>query len=101
MAGAAAPGPPFAPGPDLVGAWQGDVHTCEGRITLKLEITAEGRVYARLGAQRRTALQGACCQSDFVRFNNAGGGPFLRGWMPGTLPTEDVQQGRPEGCGWN
>ncbi len=29
------------------------------------------------------------------QFLNAGGGPFLRGWMRGELETADVNRGRP------
>ncbi|MBL0714461.1 MAG: beta-lactamase family protein [Desulfosarcina sp.] len=93
--GGATAGPSFAPGPELVGSWTGLVHTYRGRISLGLEIGAAGRVYATLGEQRRAGLQSVTYQNDFPKFNNAGGGPFLRGWMTGDIGTEDVNRGRP------
>jgi hypothetical protein len=34
-------------------------------------------------------------QDSLPRFLNAGGGPFLRGWIQGELETADVSRGRP------
>ena len=94
---------PLAPDPELVGSWEGFVHTYEGEIPLVLEIDESGTVYATLGEQPRalpfdrprTQLQSVSYQDSFPHFLNAGGGPFLRGWMRGELETADVNRGRP------
>jgi CubicO group peptidase (beta-lactamase class C family) len=107
----AADEPPFAPPPELVGAWEGVVHTYEGEVPLVLEIGESGSVYVTLGDQSRTHPFGRTCpelveglrtqlqdvsyRDDFPEFMNAGGGPFLRGWMQGELETADVNRGRP------
>jgi hypothetical protein len=87
--------PPFVPGPELVGRWEGLVHTHEGENPLVLEIGESGSVYAALGDQSRTLLQDVSYRDKFPQFLNAGGGPFLRGWMQGELETADVKRGRP------
>jgi len=95
--------PPFVPSPELVGPWEGLVHTYEGEIPLVLEIGESGSVYATLGDQSRTLpsdrlrtqLQDVSYQDSLPQFLNAGGGPFLRGWMRGELETADVNRGRP------
>ena len=87
--------PPFAPGPELVGLWEGLVHTYEGENPLVLEIGESGSIYATLGEQPRTLLQSVSYQDNLPQFLNAGGGPFLRGWMRGELETADVNRGRP------
>jgi CubicO group peptidase (beta-lactamase class C family) len=99
----AADEPPFVPGPELVGLWEGLVHTYEGEIPLVLEIGESGTIYATLGEQPRTPpfdrlrtqLQSVSYQDSLPQFLNAGGGPFLRGWMQGELGTADVNRGRP------
>ena len=99
----AADEPPFAPDPELVGLWEGFVHTYEGEIPLVLEIRESGSVYATLGDQSRTLpferlrtpLQSVSYRDSLPHFLNAGGGPFLRGWMRGELETGDVNRGRP------
>ena len=88
-------GPPFAPPPELVGSWEGLVHTYEGEIPLVLEIKESGTIHATLGQQPRTLLQSVSYQDNLPQFLNAGGGPFLRGWLPGELDTADVNRGRP------
>lgn len=95
--------PLFVPTPELVGSWEGLVHTYEGEIPLVLEIGESGGIYATLGEQPRTLpfdrlrtqLQSVSYQHDLPQFLNAGGGPFLRGWMRGELETADVNRGRP------
>jgi hypothetical protein len=94
-AGGTAGEPPFAPGPELVGLWEGLVHTHEGEGPLILEIGESGGVYATLGDQSRTLLQDVSYRDKFPQFLNAGGGPFLRGWIQGELETADVSWGRP------
>jgi len=94
--------PPFAPVPELVGSWEGLVHTYEGEVPLVLEIGESGGIYATLGEQPRTLpfdrlktqLQDVSYQDNLPQFLNAGG-PFLRGWMRGELETADVNRGRP------
>jgi len=103
--GGAADEPPFAPGPELVGLWEGAashpfilegfVHTYQGEIPLVLEVGESGSIYATLGEQPRTLLQRVSYQDSLPQFLNAGGGPFLRGWMRGELETADVNRGRP------
>jgi CubicO group peptidase (beta-lactamase class C family) len=94
-AGGAVDEPPFAPGPELVGSWEGSVHTYEGEVPLVLEIGESGSISATLGEQPRTLLQSVSYQDSHPQFLNAGGGPFLRGWMQGELGTADVNRGRP------
>jgi len=91
----AADEPPFAPDPELVGSWEGLVHTYEGEVALVLEIGESGSIYAALSDQSRTLLQNVSYRDGFPKFMNAGGGPFLRGWVLGELGTEDVNRGRP------
>jgi hypothetical protein len=83
------------PPPELVGSWEGLVHTYEGEVALVLEIGESGSIYATLGEQPRTLLQSVSYQDSLPQFLNAGGGPFLRGWMRGELETADVNRGRP------
>ena len=94
-AGKASDEPPFAPDPELVGSWEGLVHTYEGKVPLVLEIGKSGGIYATLGEQSRTQLQSVSYQDGPSQFLNAGGGPFLRGWMRGELETADVNRGQP------
>jgi CubicO group peptidase (beta-lactamase class C family) len=91
----AADEPPFAPGPELVGLWEGHVHTYEGEIPLVLGIGESGSVYATLGDQSRTLLQDLSYRDNLPQFLNAGGGPFLRGRVRAKLETPDVNRGRP------
>jgi len=91
----AADEPLFVPDPELVGSWEGFVHTCEGEIPLVLKIEESGDIYATLGEQPRTLLQSVSHQDSLPQFLNNGGGPFLRGWMRGGLDTADVSRGRP------
>jgi hypothetical protein len=86
---------PFAPDPELVGSWRGLVYTYKGEVALTLEIGESGGIYATLGEQPRTPLQSVSYQDNLPQFLNAGGGPFLRGWMSDELRTEDVSRGRP------
>jgi hypothetical protein len=74
---------------------EGLVHTYEGEVALVLEIGESGSIYATLGEQRRTLLQSVSYQDSLPQFLNAGGGPFLRGWMRDELETADVNRGRP------
>ena len=91
----AAATPPFVPPPELVNSWRGLVHTYQGEVPLVLEIGQSGGIYATLGGQPRTPLESVSYQDHLPQFLNAGGGPFLRGWMRGKLETADVNRGRP------
>jgi CubicO group peptidase (beta-lactamase class C family) len=86
---------PFAPPPELVGSWDGWIHTYEGEVPLTLEIEQSGTVYAALGDQPPTPVQAVSCRDTLPQFLNAGGGRFLRGWMPGKLQSEDIERGLP------
>jgi hypothetical protein len=86
---------PFVPAPELAGLWRGLVHTSEGEIPLVLEIGGAGSIHATLGEGEGTLLRSVSYRQDFPLFLNAGGGPFLRGTMPGELGTEDVVRGQP------
>jgi hypothetical protein len=87
--------PSFAPGPEFVGLWEGFVHTYEGDIPLALEVEESGSIHTTLGEQPRTPLQNVSYQDNLPQFLNAGGRPFLRGWMQGEFETSDVNRGRP------
>ena len=87
--------PPFVPPPELVGSWEGLAHTYEGEVALVLEIGESGNVYATLGEQPRDLSQDVSYQDHLPQFMNAGGGPFLRGWVRGKLDTADVNRGQP------
>ena len=87
--------PLFVPGSELVGSWEGLIHTYEGEIHLVLEIWESGSVYAALNNQPRALLQNVSYRDGSPEFMNAGGGPFLRGRVSGELGTEDVNRGRP------
>ena len=93
--GGTADKPPFVPGPELVGLWEGLVHTYEGEVALVLEIGESGSAYATLGEQPRDLFRNVSYQDHLPQFLNAGGGPFLRGWMRGELETADVNRGQP------
>jgi CubicO group peptidase (beta-lactamase class C family) len=72
----------FALDAGLVGAWEGDVRTWEGRIPVGLRITADSKAYFRLGEEQEVVI-------EHVAFAD---GRFT-GRAAGTLPTADV---RPE-----
>ena len=91
----AAKEPPFAPVKELIGRWEGHVHTYEREIPLVLNIGESSRVYAIMGDQSRTILRNVSYRDNPHRFKNAGGGFFLRGWIQGELETTDVKRGQP------
>jgi len=49
----------------------------------------------RLVAEGEVPSMAVAVQDNLPQFLNAGGGPFLRGWMRGELETADVNRGRP------
>jgi CubicO group peptidase (beta-lactamase class C family) len=93
--GQAATAQRFVPPSQLIGLWRGSVYTYEGEVGLMLEIEESGTIYANLAEQPRVPLQNVCYQETLPQFINAGGGPFLRGWMQCDLETADVKRGRP------
>jgi hypothetical protein len=92
----AAKEPPFAPVRELIGQWEGYVHTYERDIPLVLNIGKSSRVYATMGDQARTILRNVSYRDNpHPVMMNAGGGFFLRGWIQGKLETADVNRGQP------
>jgi len=87
--------PPFTPGNELVGIWEGHVHTYEREIPLVLNIGESSRVYATMGDQARTILRNVSYRDIPHWFKNAGGGFFLRGQIQVDLETADVKRGQP------
>jgi hypothetical protein len=80
---------------ELVGLWSGHIHTYEGEVALTLKIDESDEIYVTLGEQpHATPLQDVSYQDSYPLFINAGGGPFLRGWMQGKLETADVNRGQ-------
>ena len=94
-AGGMVGGAPFAPDAGLVGRWEGGVQTYAGEIPMVLEVERSGRAYATLDDQPRVLLEDVSYQDSLPQFMNAGGGPFLRGRVPGSLETAGVSRGRP------
>jgi CubicO group peptidase (beta-lactamase class C family) len=87
---------PFAPVRELIGQWEGYVHTYERDIPLVLNIGKSSRVYATMGDQARTILRNVSYRDNpHPVMMNAGGGFFLRGWIQGKLETADVNRGQP------
>jgi CubicO group peptidase (beta-lactamase class C family) len=91
----AAKEPQFAPVKELIGRWEGHVHTYEREIPLVLNIGKSSRVYATMGDQTRIILRNVSYRDNPHWFKNAGGGFFLRGRIQGDLDTADVKRGQP------
>jgi Beta-lactamase len=86
---------PFASAPELIGSWKGLVQTYEGGVPLDMQVGEDGAIRAKLGEQPATFLQSVSYQDVVSLFLNAGGGPYLRGWIESELETADVDRGRP------
>jgi CubicO group peptidase (beta-lactamase class C family) len=86
---------PFAPDKELVGLWEGHVHTYEREIPFVLDIGISGSVYTTMGDQSRSIIRNVSYRDNPHWFKNAGGGFFLRGWIQGELETADVKRGQP------
>jgi CubicO group peptidase (beta-lactamase class C family) len=69
------------PGPELVGDWEGHVHTHEGAVPLTLRVRRSGEVQVRLGDAEPTPVE----QGGF-------GDGHLIGHFAGTIPTEDARR---------
>ena len=85
----------FAPEDDLVGSWAGHVHTYRAEVPLTLNIQRSGTVSVILDGEPSAALQAVSYRDQLPQFLNDGEGKYLRGWMAGQLPSEDVARGRP------
>ncbi len=71
----------FVPPPELLGTWQGSVHTDREELPLVLTFQPDGDVHARLGSQLATLLNDA-------RLNDG----WLGGRMLGDIGTEDASR---------
>lgn len=79
----APPGQDFKPSGELLGAWQGKVHTYKGELTFKLLFQPDGDVHAQLGSQLKTLLS----RPQFK-------GGYLSGSFAGDIGTEDANRTR-------
>jgi CubicO group peptidase (beta-lactamase class C family) len=78
-----APEQVFKPSSELLGAWQGKVHTYKEELPFTLAFQPNGDVHARLGTQLKTLL------------NRVGfGDGYLRGSFTGDIGTEDANRTR-------
>lgn len=71
----------FKPSSELLGAWQGKVHTYKGELSFKLLFQPDGDVHAQLGSQLKTLLNRA-------RFKDG----YLSGSFAGDIGTEDANR---------
>lgn len=79
----APPGQGFKPSSELLGVWQGKVHTYKGEVPVKLVFQPDGDVHVQLGAQLKTLL-------NSVRFNDG----YLSGSFTGDIGTDDANRTR-------
>lgn len=77
------PRPDFKPAHELLGAWQGKVHTYKGELNFKLLFQPDGDVHAQLGTQLKTLL-------NRVQFRDG----YLRGVFTSDIGTEDANRTR-------
>jgi CubicO group peptidase (beta-lactamase class C family) len=77
------PPPAFKPSSELLGAWQGKVHTYKGELDFKLLFQQDGDVHAELGTQLKTLL-------NRVQFRDG----YLSGSFAGDIGTEDANRTR-------
>jgi CubicO group peptidase (beta-lactamase class C family) len=87
--------PPFVPHKELIGLWEGYIHTYEREIPLVLDIRVSGSIFTTMGDQSRSILRNVSYRDNPHRFKNTGGGFFLRGRIQGDLDTADVKRGQP------
>lgn len=57
---------PFKPGKDLVGRWEGKVHTYEGEVPMQLKIQASGDVHVRIGGESRWMSRSSMLQETLL-----------------------------------
>jgi CubicO group peptidase (beta-lactamase class C family) len=79
----APPGQDFKPPSELLGAWQGKVHTYKGELSFKLVFQPDGDVHAQLAAQLKTLL-------NRPQFKDG----YLSGSFAGDIGTEDANRTR-------
>jgi CubicO group peptidase (beta-lactamase class C family) len=79
----ASPEPVFKPSSELLGVWQGKVHTYREELPFTLVFQPDGDVHARLSAQLRTLL-------NRVGFRDG----YLSGSFMGDIGTEDANRTR-------
>jgi hypothetical protein len=79
----APPGQDFKPTSELLGAWQGKVHTYKGELSFKLLFQPDGNVHAQLGTQLKTLLNRAQLRDG-----------YLSGRFSGDIGTEDANRTR-------
>jgi CubicO group peptidase (beta-lactamase class C family) len=77
------PPPDFKPSSELLGAWQGKVHTYKGELSFKLLFQPDGDVHAQLGSQLKTLLNRA-------QFRDG----YLSGVFVSDIGTEDANRTR-------
>jgi len=96
---AAEPSPPeadlLAAEPSLSGTWSGSVSTYEGNVPISLQIDDSEDARITLGDAEQVQLRDVTYTDRMPVLNNAGGGPFLRGWFVSDFGTEDVRRGCP------
>jgi CubicO group peptidase (beta-lactamase class C family) len=73
----------FKPPNELLGAWQGKVHTYKGELSFKLLFQPDGDVHAQLGSQLKTLL-------SRPQFRDG----YLSGSLAGDIGTEDANRTR-------
>ena len=81
--------------PNLVGRWSGSVSTYEGNVPISLQIDDSEDARITLGDAEQVQLRDVTYTDRMPVLNNAGGGPFLRGWFESDFGTEDVRRGCP------
>ena len=77
------PPPAFKASSELLGAWQGKVHTYKGELGFRLLFQPDGDVHAQLGTQLKTLL-------NRVQFRDG----YLSGNLTGDIETEDANRTR-------
>ncbi|MGH9834349.1 MAG: serine hydrolase domain-containing protein [Blastocatellia bacterium] len=77
------PPPDFKPASELLGAWQGKVHTYKGELSFKLLFQPDGDVHAQIGTQLKTLLNRA-------QFRDG----YLSGVFTSDIGTEDANRTR-------
>jgi hypothetical protein len=70
----------FVPGPELIGAWEGELRTYDETVEVALTVQADGDVHVKIGNQLETLL-------NRVRFSDR----YLTGTSYGTIPSSDAR----------
>jgi hypothetical protein len=79
----APPAQDFKPASELLGAWQGKVHTYKGELSFRLLFQPDGDVHVQLGSQLKTLL-------TRTQFRDG----YLSGSFTGDIGTEDANRTR-------